>query len=209
MCEVRTGFPDVGDCANSHQRGATVNARITALIPTFVLLFFSASLAANELSEIKNYREYSPLFASAGQPSETQLEQLKDEGFERVVYIAFANSKGAIANEDQIVKDLGMEYAQVPVIWEAPIKADFNAFAAVMQSAPGKKTLLHCQANYRASAFAFLYRVLYEQVSIEEAKADMNTVWKPDGPWKKLIFELLEENGHSPDCLGCDWSTKD
>jgi protein tyrosine phosphatase (PTP) superfamily phosphohydrolase (DUF442 family) len=134
---------------------------------------------------------------------------MKDEGFERVVYIAFANSKGAIANEDQIVKDLGMEYAQVPVIWEAPIKADFNAFAAVMQSAPGKKTLLHCQANYRASAFAFLYRVLYEQVSIEEAKADMNTVWKPDGPWKKLIFELLEENGHSPDCLGCDWSTKD
>ena len=74
-----------------------------------------------------------------------------------------------------------MHYAQVPVIWDAPTKADFDTFAAVMQSAPEKKTLLHCQANYRATVFAFLYRVLYLDVPLAKAKSDMNTIWKPGG----------------------------
>lgn len=167
------------------------------------------SAVAAELSEIKNYREYSPIFASAGQPTREQLKLLDEKGFERVVYIAFAGSKGALADEDQLVKELGMDYVQVPVIWDAPLKSDFNAFAGAMQSAPEKKTLLHCQANYRATAFAFLYRVLFENVPMAQAKADMNSVWHPDGAWKKLIFEVLEERGLSPQCEGCDWSVPD
>ena len=174
-----------------------------------VFLLFSTSVSAGDLSNIKNYREYSPQFASAGQPTRDQLGELKEAGFERIVYIAFANSKGAMSDEDQVVKELGMDYAQVPVIWDAPSKADFEAFAAVMQSAPEKKTLLHCQANYRATVFAFLYRVLYRDVPLVEAKADMNTVWKPDGAWRDLIFEVLEDNGVSPQCEGCDWSSDD
>lgn len=166
-------------------------------------------LLADGLDDIMNYREYSPAFSSAGQPGREQFERLKAAGFERVVYIAFANSRGAIPDEDQLVKDLGMDYAQVPVIWDAPTKADFDAFAAVMQSAPGKKTLLHCQANYRATAFAFLYRVVYLDVPLAEAKADMNSVWKPDGVWRDLIFEVLENNGISPHCEACDWSSED
>ena len=60
----------------------------------------TVAVSAAELSEIRNYLEYSPTFASAGQPSKEQLELLKSEGFERVVYIAFSNSRGAIADED-------------------------------------------------------------------------------------------------------------
>lgn len=161
----------------------------------FTVLALSGNAQADSLDDIKNYLEYSPGFSSAGQPSRAQFELLKDAGFERVVYIAFANSKGAIPDEDQLVKELGMDYAQVPVIWDAPTKADFDAFAAVMQSAPDKKTLLHCQANYRASAFAFLYRVIYLDVPLAEAKADMNAIWEPDGAWKKLVDEVLGENG--------------
>jgi protein tyrosine phosphatase (PTP) superfamily phosphohydrolase (DUF442 family) len=185
------------------------------LIKSFVFSVFiaaltlSCSLFAGSLNEIKNYLEYSPDFSSAGQPSREQLALLKNEGFERVVYIAFANSKGAISDEDQVVKDLGMDYAQVPVAWDAPTKADFDAFAAVMQSAPEKKTLLHCQANYRATAFAFLYRVLFLDVPLAEAKSDMNTIWQPDGAWKDLVFEVLEDNGISPQCQGCDWASDD
>jgi len=170
-------------------------------------LTLSGSLLADSLEEIMNYREYAPGFSSSGQPSREQFELLKKEGFERVVYIAFANSEGAISDEDQVVKELGMHYAQVPVIWEAPTKADFNAFAAVMQSAPKKRTLLHCQANYRATAFAFLYRVLYLDVPVAEAKADMNTIWKPDGVWRDLMFEVLEDHGISAQCEGCDWNS--
>ena len=130
---------------------------------------------------------------------------LKEEGFERVVYIAFSNSGNAFADEDVVVKELGMDYVHIPVIWDQPSAADFYAFAGVMQRAPERRTLLHCQINYRATAFSFLYRVLYEDIPVGQAKADMNTVWQPNETWRKLIFEILEENGKSPHCDGCSW----
>jgi hypothetical protein len=74
-----------------------------------------------------------------------------------------------------------------------------------MQRDPGKKTLLHCQANFRASAFGFLYRVLHEGVPIAEAKAEMNAVWEPNETWRQLIFDVLAANGVSPNCEGCEW----
>ena len=164
---------------------------------------------AAELAEISNYREYSPAFASSGQPTREQLEMLKDEGFERIIYIAFSNNGKAFADEDVLVKELGMDYVHIPVIWDQPTASDFYAFASVMQREPDLKTLLHCQVNYRASAFSFLYRVLYDGVSVAEAKADMNTVWQPNETWRALIFDILEENGRSAQCDGCDWQTDD
>jgi len=171
---------------------------------------FSAAVAtAGELADISNYREYSAVFSSSGQPTKEQLQLLKDEGFERIVYIAFTNSRNAFESEDVAVKELGMDYVHIPVIWDQPAAADFYAFAGVMERDPERKTLLHCQVNYRASAFSFLYRVLYRGVPVTAAKADMNSVWQPDETWRKLIFEVLEANGVSPHCDGCDWETDD
>ena len=180
------------------------STRVLAIIAVML----PAMAATAELSEIRNYKEYSATFSSAGQPSKEQLEAVKEAGFERVAYIAFSNSRGAIADEDAIVKELGMDYVQVPVIWDAPTMADFYAFAGAMQREPDKKTLLHCQANYRASAFAFLYRVLFEDVPVAQAKADMNTIWQPNDTWRNLIFEVLADNDISPDCEGCDWAAE-
>ena len=180
--------------------------KIITRIATLVVLLSCTSLArANELFDISNYREYSANFSSSGQPTKEQLELLRDEGFERIVYIAFSNSGKALANEDVVVKELGMDYVHIPVIWDQPTTQDFYAFAGSMQRDADRKTLLHCQVNYRASAFSFLYRVLYEDVPVAEAKADMNTVWQPNETWRQLIFEILEENGKSPHCDGCSW----
>jgi protein tyrosine phosphatase (PTP) superfamily phosphohydrolase (DUF442 family) len=180
--------------------------KVAALL---AVLFAESPLIANELSDISNYREYSETFASSGQPTKEQLELLRDEGFERIVYIAFSNSGKAFVDEDVVVKELGMDYVHIPVIWDQPTAADFYAFAGSMQRDADRKTLLHCQVNYRASAFSFLYRVLYEDVPVAEAKADMNSVWQPNETWRNLIFEILEENGKSPHCDSCSWQTED
>lgn len=180
--------------------------KITTVI---VMAVLGSQIEASELSDISNYREYSPNFSSSGQPTKEQLALLKDEGFERIVYIAFSNSREAFADEDVVVKELGMDYVHIPVIWDKPTAADFYAFAGSMRRDADRRTLLHCQVNYRASAFSFLYRVLYEDVPVVQAKADMNTVWQPNSTWRELIFEILEENGKSPHCEGCDWETRD
>lgn len=158
------------------------------------------------LNEITNFRQYSPSFASSGQPTRDQFQAIADNGFERVVYIAFTNNQNALSDADQLVKSLGMEYMHVPVSFDNPLPDDFYAFADSMQRNTGKKTLLHCQVNARATAFSFLYRVIYENVPVAEAKADMNTVWQPNAVWRDFIFEVLAQNGLSPDCESCDWT---
>ena len=50
-----------------------------------VLLLLPFSTISAELADIRNYKEYSPEFSSAGQPSEEQLRQLKQAGFARVI----------------------------------------------------------------------------------------------------------------------------
>ena len=158
------------------------------------------------LADITNFRKYSATFASSGQPTKDQFSAIAENGFERIVYIAFTNNANALPDADQVVKGLGMEYMHIPVTWDNPLPSDFYAFADSLRRDTDKKTLLHCQVNARATAFSFLYRVIYEGVSIAEAKADMNTVWQPNETWRDFIFAVLAENGMSSECEECDWT---
>jgi protein tyrosine phosphatase (PTP) superfamily phosphohydrolase (DUF442 family) len=162
---------------------------------------------APALAEIINFRQYSDSFSSAGQPTLEQFQVIAEQGFERIVYIAFTNNPNALADEDLVVKGLGMEYMQVPVDFSNPLPDDFYAFADSMRRNTGKKTLLHCQVNARATAFSFLYRVIYEDVPVAEAKEDMNTVWQPNAVWRDFIFEVMAQNDKDPNCDSCDWTT--
>lgn len=175
------------------------------LFVSVVALLSGTTLAAG-VDEIVNYRDYTETFASAGQPTAEQLPVIKDAGFERIVYVAFSDQDRSLHSEDRLVKQLGMEYVHIPVDWEAPTVSDYQLVAAALRDNASRKTLLHCQVNYRASAFSFLYRVLEEGVDIAEAKADMNSVWTPNNTWRDLIFDVMASAGVSPDCEDCDWT---
>jgi protein tyrosine phosphatase (PTP) superfamily phosphohydrolase (DUF442 family) len=166
---------------------------------------YAPGMLCAQLGEISNFREYSETFSSSGQPTIEQLTAVRDAGFERVIYIAFSTDGNAIAQEDKIVSDLGMDYVQIPVVWNRPTLANFNLFSSILRQEPDAKTLLHCQVNFRASAFSFLHRVINEGVSVADAKADMNSVWQPNETWRDFIFSVLAENGISPDCSSCNW----
>ncbi|MFK8014215.1 MAG: protein tyrosine phosphatase family protein [Gammaproteobacteria bacterium] len=173
-----------------------------ALLAAVLLLCHQA--VAND--DIINYFHYSPTFASSGQPTAEQLKRLRDDGLKRIVYIAYSDHERSLANEDRIAKRLGMEYIHIPVEWSAPTVSDFELFASVMQQDASKSTLLHCQMNFRATAFAMMYRVIHEDVPVAKAKAEMNAVWTPNETWTKLIFDVLQAANIDPHCDGCDWT---
>lgn len=175
---------------------------------TLITLLMSSVVIANPgagLAEIKNLRSYSPSFFSSGQPSAEQLPLLKSSGFQRVIYIAFSDHEHSLAQEDRLVKSLGMDYLHIPVVWNNPTANDFALFASAMQQAPEAKTLLHCQVNYRASAFALLYRVIYLEVPLQQAMADMHSVWTPAEHWVTFMQNTLREHGKPNTCNGCTW----
>ena len=162
--------------------------------------------AADDLSGIVNYREYSPQFSSSGQPTAKQLGVVSNAGFTRVIYLAFSDNHTAIETEDRVVKKLGMDYVHIPVDFENPTQADFEDFSAVINRDNAKRTLLHCQINLRASTFSFLYRVIYGGVPIAEAKLDLDAIWVPDKVWYKFIVDVLQQHGLSHECDECDWA---
>jgi len=179
----------------------------------FVLVFVLAALIphafAGELDDLINYRAYSDTLSSSGQPTVEQFQRVREAGFERVVFLAFSDHEGSLEHEDRVIKDLGMEFVQIPVDWETPSVNDYALFAGALDRAEPKKTLVHCQVNFRASSFSFLYRVLHEGVPMDVAKEDLDSVWVPNDTWRDWIFAVLEAHGMSPDCDACLWETRE
>ena len=179
------------------------------LLSGLFLTFCGTLLAADDISDIDNYRQYSPYFSSSGQPGAGQLKALSEAGFERVIYIAFTDNKTAIESEDRIVKSLDMDYLHIPVDFDRPMIDDFEDFASVLNRNKKIRTLLHCQINLRASTFSFLYRVIYGGVPMLDAKSDLDAIWQPDKTWYGFIVEVLSKHGLSEECEGCDWGSNE
>jgi protein tyrosine phosphatase (PTP) superfamily phosphohydrolase (DUF442 family) len=89
----------------------------------------------------------------------------------------------------------GVEYVNIPVAWRSPKVRDFEQFRDAMNANPDAHVLVQCQANYRASAFTYLYRVLESGVPEAEARADMNRIWEPEGTWAEYIDAVTEQFG--------------
>ena len=149
-----------------------------------VLCLSTSALQANEnLTEIKNYQELSSNFSSAGLPKEGQFVALKNAGFKHVINLI----PGDYESEKQKIESLNMTFDQIGVVWKAPRLDDFKQFAELMKKYQGEKVIVHCQLNYRASAFAYLYQVTQQGVTKEVAYKQMAKIWEPEGTWAEFI----------------------
>ena len=159
--------------------------------------------AGGQALDIINYIAYSDVLASSGQPTAAQFQVQAEAGVQRVVYLAFTDHETSLANEDRVVRGLGMAFVQVPVVWVNPTVEDFELFAAVMAQGGDQKTLVHCQVNWRASSFSFLYRVIHDKVPMDDAVVDLTSIWTPTEPWRQFIVDVLDAHGLAPDCELC------
>jgi len=127
--------------------------------------------------EIYNYRKVDETVITAGQPQEDQLQAAAQEGFKNVINLAPHSSQNALPDEAGLVQSLGMTYFYIPVEWGAPTEQDFEAFELAMQQRGDGKTLIHCQANFRVSAFYSLYALKHLGWSAEQAEKFRLSIW--------------------------------
>ncbi len=154
---------------------------IREFLLSVVLLTSVVNLRADALSvgllELVNYHEYSPALLSSGQPTREQFPGIRDAGVEAIINLAPVTDPTALADEQAIVEGLGLAYTHIPVDWDHPGVPDYERFLAAMQAYRGKRTLVHCYAGSRASAFVYLYRV-GELGHVEpEARATLVDIW--------------------------------
>lgn len=142
---------------------------------------------------IRNFR-WVGAWATSGQPTEKELEAVREAGGEVVINLALPTSDGALADERGVATRLGMEYLHLPVLFDAPSADDFRRFREAMDRFETRRVLIHCALNYRVSAFVFLHRVLAGGVTLEEAEVDLRAIWEPDPVWAKFIKDRLRDS---------------
>jgi len=144
-----------------------------------------------------NVVSISPTLVTSGQPTAASLARLGVLGFGGVIYLAPPTVPDAVPGEAEIVRAQGLEFVNIPIRFNNPTEADFQAFVAALAGMQGRKVLVHCQVNMRASSLVFLYRVIVGKESPDAAYQSVAAVWSPSGPWKALMLAKLREHGVS------------
>jgi protein tyrosine phosphatase (PTP) superfamily phosphohydrolase (DUF442 family) len=142
--------------------------------------------------EIFNYRHVNDEISTGGQPTEEQLRAAAAEGFTTIINLATINPRYSLDDEEGLVHSLGMAYHHIPVEWDNPQDSGFAAFETVMEQLPAAKTLIHCAANFRVTAFYSLYAMKHLNWSEAQADEFRAPIWKgSDYPiWEKFIGEM-------------------
>ena len=160
-----------------------------------------ASAPAFAADRPENFVEWREGLASSAQPTAAWLGQVKQNKYDVLINLAPPQSHGSIANEGGIVASKGVAYVNIPVDFMRPTAEDFRLFSEMMKAAAGRSVFVHCQANFRASSFVFLYRVIHEAAPAGEAWKKLQGVWVPEPQWKRFIEETLKANGKPAELL--------
>ncbi|AZG74783.1 protein tyrosine phosphatase family protein [Shewanella livingstonensis] len=181
------------------------------LLPTNILmccLFFSvgvysvgvnsaestANIDTSKLGDIKAVKFNNPQVMTSGLPTEQQFEQLAQAGIKTVINLIPNDNPNALPNEQQIVTQLGMNYHNINVDWQNPTQENLAQFYSLMQQNGDAPVLVHCAANYRASAFYYLYQTHQNNApSMAEALTpwgDLQQSFAEYPQWKKLIEDV-------------------
>jgi len=139
------------------------------------------------IEDIRNFVSVSEQLATAGQPSEQQLQELAQAGFEVVVNLGLLDPRYCLADEAGLSAALGMAYHHIPVDFRSPQVDDLEKFFDVMDASPNRKVFVHCAANYRVSSFIALYGQARLGWSADQADAHVRRIWDPNDTWKEFI----------------------
>lgn len=147
-------------------------------------------------TEIYNYLQVNDQIITGGQPTEDQLRSAAAEGITTVINLATFDPGHSLEDEAGLAHSLGMAYYPIPVEWGNPKDSDFAAFERVMEQLPAGetpgKTLIHCAANFRVTAFYALYAQKHLGWSEAQADAFRAQIWQGSHypVWERFIAHV-------------------
>ena len=169
--------------------------RRVLLLPIAAILLSACNEADDNVAEhdeahdgpMMNYVRIDDRLVTGGHFVDNGIDVVQGEGVEVVIDLRDEPPEG----HRERIEAQGLTYINVPVLWRSPERSDFESFREAMAEHDGKHVLVQCQANYRASAFTYMYRVLDGGVEESEARVAMNEIWEPEGEWQEYIEGIL------------------
>ncbi|MEZ6087968.1 MAG: neutral/alkaline non-lysosomal ceramidase N-terminal domain-containing protein [Pirellulaceae bacterium] len=132
------------------------------------------ALVKAELGETPNVHRCGRLFL-AGQPELSDLDAVRQAGVEKVIFVRMPGELTWDVNE--VYKQRGFGLTRIPI--QGPDTLTDEVFETARKSLRETRettTLLHCGSATRVSAVWFAYRVLDQNVPIEQALAEAKRV---------------------------------
>jgi protein tyrosine phosphatase (PTP) superfamily phosphohydrolase (DUF442 family) len=137
----------------------------------------------------------SATLVTSGQPSPHALAALASQGFQAVIYLAPLTVMDAVKDEPVLVSRQGIEFIHIPIPFDKPDESHMLAVSGALDRLQGKKVLVHCQVNMRASSLVFLHRVIRGREEPARAYEAVAAVWSPQGQWRRLLVAQLGKHG--------------
>ena len=148
------------------------------------------------MNDIYNYKFFHEKLSSSGMPTAEQMNAVAEAGIQMVINLAPHDVPNAVPGEKELIESLGMQYINIPVNWGTPTRDGLNIFMDAMDANQDKKIHVHCEANFRASAFIAMYRILRLGWKPEDALEVMHTIWDEDAypVWKMFIEDAMKRS---------------
>ncbi|MFT5788707.1 MAG: protein tyrosine phosphatase (PTP) superfamily phosphohydrolase (DUF442 family) [Shewanella sp.] len=160
--------------------------RFLFLVASLLSSMAVAEIAPQQLQNLKAVQFNDGSIITSGLPTKAEFPALQQAGVELVINLIPKGNSSGHDDEASLVTSTGMQYQQIDVDWKQPTVANVEQFFAIMDANKGKNILIHCAANYRASAFYYLYQ-------LKQGKADSSDFKQQTmQPWGDLSQSLAQ-----------------
>ncbi len=167
------------------KRGVTV-------LFAWVFVFCATGLAQDE--PIRNFLRVNAEFCTAGQPTLDQVAGLKEDGFRTVLNLRVPSEHDAAA-EEALVRELGMNYFNIPIAGADIPDAQVEEFLAVTDDERNRPMFIHCGSAQRVSALWMVRRVIRDGWSVPDAEAEAREIGLDSEGLEAFVAQYLERHG--------------
>jgi len=144
--------------------------------------------------DIRAWQRLDARTTTSGRLLDADLARLAAIGVRHVINLALDTHPEALADEGDKLAAIGIGYTHIPVPFDAPTEAHFEAFRAALADIGDAPVHVHCIMNYRVSAFFYRLNRDHRGMDEGEAHALMEAQWSPEGsdqpearPWADFI----------------------
>ena len=132
--------------------------------------------AMSELTGIPHFLKLSDQVWTGGQPWPEHLQKLKEAGVKVVINLRPPNEHDGEKEAAQ-VKELGMSYFNIPVVFSSPDELDVDDFLKLTdEQLKNGPVFIHCAAGTRVGAFWMIRRVLRDGWDYDKALEEANRI---------------------------------
>lgn len=162
------------------------------LLLILIILSSAVVASAQEVAPIRNFVRLNNDFCTGAQPRLEHLEKLKADGVKSILNLRPAGEHRA-AEEEAKVKELGLQYFNIPVVFGEPKEEQVAEFFKITDERNNFPIFIHCAAGIRVGAFWLIRRVLRDGWTLEAAEKEADQIGLRESPhWKEFALKYIE-----------------